>query len=138
MTLTFPGAAQNLEIIAHSGEHLLTLINDILVLSKIEAGQISLNEAGVDLFALLRGVEDMFAYRAIEKGLNLSLEKSPLLPRYIMADEIKLRQVLINLLSNAVKFTPGGHVWLRAAVTPADFRRKSASCILRWKTPGGH
>ncbi|GAK61301.1 ATP-binding region ATPase domain protein [Candidatus Vecturithrix granuli] len=101
------------DIIQRSGEHLLTLINQVLDLSKIEAGKITLEAKDFDLFRLLDDVEDMFSLRAEHKGLSLVVERANQLPRAIRADEVKLRQVLINLLNNAIKFTEAGGVTMR-------------------------
>ncbi|GAB4581457.1 MAG: hypothetical protein Fur0022_42040 [Anaerolineales bacterium] len=108
---------ENLQIIVRSGEHLLALINDILELSKIEAGRTTLRETTFDLHNLLGDLEDMFHLRAANKGLHLILDQEEHLPRYIRADEGKLRQVMINLLGNAVKFTAEGGVSIRARTT---------------------
>ncbi len=102
-----------IDIIKRSGDHLLTLINNVLDLSKIEAGRITLNETTLDLHHLLSDIEDMFRLRAKEKGLSLQIEYAPDVPRYIHTDEVKLRQVLINLLANAMKFTSEGGVSLQ-------------------------
>ncbi|NJP09179.1 MAG: GAF domain-containing protein [Leptolyngbyaceae cyanobacterium RU_5_1] len=104
---------QQLEIVARSGEHLLTLLNDVLEMSKIEAGQITLNKHSFDLYRLLRSLDDMLQLKAESKGLELSFDYPPDVPQYIYADESKLRQVLINLLGNATKFTAQGSVTLR-------------------------
>ncbi|MBN1873057.1 MAG: response regulator [Anaerolineae bacterium] len=104
---------ENLETINRSGQHLLTLINDILEMSKIEAGRTMLYKQGFDLYELLDTVKDMFYLRATNKGLQLLLDQAPDLPRYVRTDESKLRQVLMNLISNAVKFTEEGGVTLR-------------------------
>ena len=110
----------NLETISRSGEHLLDLINDVLEMSKIEAGRTTLTEQSFDLPRLLSDLESMFRLRAADKGLELVFEYDADLPQYIRADEGKLRQVLVNLLSNAVKFTPEGHVTLRARLGTGD------------------
>lgn len=102
-----------LAIISRSGEHLLNLINDILEMSKIEAGQITVNETSFDLYRLLDSLEEMLGLRAASKGLQLIFYREPELPRYVKIDEGKLRQVLINLLGNAIKFTQEGSVTLR-------------------------
>lgn len=107
---------QNLSIINRSGEHLLTLINDVLEMSKIEAGRIQLETKPVDLGELIREIIDMMKNRAKVKDLQLLFEQSPSFPRYISADAPKLRQILINLLSNAIKFTKQGGVCLRLTV----------------------
>jgi len=105
----------HLEIINRSGEHLLTLINDILEMSKVEAGRITLNEGPFDLHAVLDDLGMMFRVRTDAKGLQLEVERDDAVPRYIVTDEAKLRQVLINLLGNAVKFTKEGGVALRVS-----------------------
>ncbi|MFN2286103.1 MAG: histidine kinase dimerization/phospho-acceptor domain-containing protein, partial [Anaerolineae bacterium] len=102
-----------LDTIGRSGEHLLALINDVLTMSKIEAGRAVLQENAFDLHRLLVGLQEMFAMRAANKQLSLILDIAPDVPQYIYADESKLRQVLMNLLSNAVKFTEEGGVTLR-------------------------
>ncbi|MDJ0703572.1 MAG: ATP-binding protein [Leptolyngbyaceae cyanobacterium MO_188.B28] len=104
---------EHLDIISRSGEHLLTLINDVLEMSKIEAGRVTLHENSFDLYRLLNSLEDMLRLKADAKGLTLSFERSPAVPRYIKTDEGKLRQVLINLLGNGIKFTQTGSVTLR-------------------------
>jgi PAS domain S-box-containing protein len=101
---------ENVGIILRSGEHLLNLINQVLDLSKIEAGRISLNQKNFDLYRLLDDLEDMFALKAEEKGLQLLFDRDAEVPHYIHTDEVKLRQVLINLLNNAIKFTLSGRV----------------------------
>jgi len=108
-----PEHLENAGIIVRSGEHLLNLINQVLDLSKIEAGGTSLNEKNFDLYRLLNDVEDMFRLRAEDKELQLIFDCDPAVPRYVCTDEIKLRQVLINLLSNAIKFTQEGGVSLK-------------------------
>ena len=104
---------ENLNIILRSGEHLLSLINEVLDLSKIEAGQMSLNPKNFDLWALLGDMEDMFSLRAVDKGLSLMIQVAEDIPSHINTDEMKLRQVLINLLSNALKFTKKGEIILK-------------------------
>jgi signal transduction histidine kinase/FixJ family two-component response regulator len=106
---------ENAGIIYRSGEYLLTLINHILDLSKIEAGKTTLNPNNFDLYRLLDDLEDMLHLRATNAGLALIFECSSSLPRYIFTDEVKLRQVLINLLSNAIKFTSVGEVTLNVS-----------------------
>ena len=99
-------------IIYRSGEYLLTLINNILDLSKIEAGKTSLNPSNFDLYRLLDDLEDMLNLRATNAGLKLIFQRTENVPRYICTDEVKLRQVIINLLSNAIKFTSEGQITL--------------------------
>jgi signal transduction histidine kinase/DNA-binding NarL/FixJ family response regulator len=112
---------ENLEVISHSGEHLLGLINDVLEMSKIEAGRATLNELDFDLYRLIDGLEEMFRLRAEGKGLDLGCERDASLPRYLRADQGRLRQILMNLLGNAVKFTERGSVTARcSAVVEPD------------------
>ncbi len=110
-----PTQQEHLKTIARSGEHLLSLINDVLTMSKIEAGRTPLQENTFDLYQQFRSLQEMFQLRANNKGLTLLVDITPDVPRYIYADEGKLRQVLMNLLSNAVKFTDEGGVTLRVA-----------------------
>ncbi|MEM9538289.1 MAG: ATP-binding protein [Cyanobacteria bacterium P01_E01_bin.42] len=109
---------EHLNIINHSGEHLLALINDILDLSKIEAGRTVLVENVFDLIELLNSISAMLQMKAATKGLQLVFNLDPDLPRSVKADEGKLRQVLINLLGNAIKFTEQGGVTLRVRPSP--------------------
>jgi PAS domain S-box-containing protein len=111
-----PTQQEHLETIARSGEHLLGLINDVLTMSKVEAGRTTLQENAFDLHQQLQGLQEMFQMRAQDKGLTLRLDIAPDVPHYVHADEGKLRQVLMNLLSNAVKFTEEGGVTLRVKV----------------------
>ncbi|HVK54325.1 MAG TPA: substrate-binding domain-containing protein, partial [Burkholderiales bacterium] len=107
----------NVATIERSGEHLLTLINDILDLAKIEARKVELFPSAINLPDFLRLISDIINIKADEKSLLFNCETSPLLPAAIEADENRLRQVLLNLLSNAVKFTQQGQVSLRVNVT---------------------
>jgi PAS domain S-box-containing protein len=108
----------HLKVISRSGEHLLSLINDVLDMSKIEAGRMTLNERSFNLGLLLESVQLMFQSRAEMKGLRLVFAIAPDLPPFIQTDESKLRQILINLLGNAIKFTPTGQVTLRVNIHP--------------------
>ncbi len=103
---------ENLGIISRSGEHLLSLINDVLDMSKIEAGQVTLSENSFDLYHLLEIIEEMLQLKAESKGLQLEIELAPEVPQYVYSDSRKLRQVLINLLGNGIKFTQKGGVTL--------------------------
>ena len=107
---------ENLRIINRSGEHLLELINDVLDLSKIEAGIIGLYETSFDLYRLLDGMEEMFQIKAEQKNVLLNFIVEPDVPQYIKSDEKKLRVCLTNLLGNAIKFTSVGSVTLRVQV----------------------
>jgi signal transduction histidine kinase/CheY-like chemotaxis protein len=109
-----PQQRDGLNAILRSGEHLLGLINDVLSLSKIEAGRLTLAEQPFDSHGLLRAVDYIIRPRAEAKGVALRIEVAPEVPQTVFGDEGKLRQVLINLLGNAVKFTNRGSVTLRA------------------------
>ncbi|NJS11995.1 MAG: response regulator [Microcoleus sp. CSU_2_2] len=104
---------QHLEIINRAGEHLLALINDILEMSKIEAGRSQLNEISFNLMHLLETLEEMFRLKAESKKLQLNFEVVDGVPHFVNGDEGKLRQILINLVGNAIKFTETGSVTLR-------------------------
>ncbi len=120
---TLPAEHQeNVQIINRSGEHLLSLINQILDLSKIEAGRITLDKTQFDLIHLLEELETLFALKAQEKRLDLSINYIEAVPRFIATDEIKLRQVLINLFNNALKFTEEGGVTCNVStdISPKD------------------
>lgn len=118
---------EHLEIISRSGEHLLSLINDVLAMSKIEAGKISLNENSFDLYRLLYSLEEMLQLKAQSKGLQLIFDYASDVPQYVFADENKLRQVLINLLGNALKFTQEGSVTLRVGIAHRASGQESSS-----------
>jgi len=102
-------------VIERSGEHLLTLINDLLDLAKIEAGRLDLQTNLLDLPQLLKHVADIAAVRAAQAGIDFSYQVRPGLPMQVRGDERALRQVLLNLLGNAVKFTAQGGVAFRAS-----------------------
>jgi CHASE2 domain-containing sensor protein/CheY-like chemotaxis protein len=105
-------------IIHQCGSHLLTLINDILDLSKIEARKLELHPHDVNVSSFLHGVAQICAIKAEQKGIVFKSEFSPKLPAVILVDEKRLRQVLINLLGNAIKFTDRGCVTLNVEVLP--------------------
>ncbi|MEG4209061.1 ATP-binding protein [Microcoleus sp. S13_B4] len=110
-----PEHQENISIISSSGEHLLTLINNVLDLSKIESGRTTLNPKKFDLYRLLNDLEDMFQLKADDKHLQLVFYRSHDVPQYVEADELKLRQILINLLNNSLKFTQEGGVTVRVS-----------------------
>jgi signal transduction histidine kinase/ligand-binding sensor domain-containing protein/CheY-like chemotaxis protein len=105
---------QYLDAISSSGRTLLSLINDILDLSKIEAGKLELHYEPVSVARLVDEIQKLFTVRAAEKGLVLSSEVDPKLPPGMMLDELRLRQVLFNVVGNALKFTEKGRVTVRA------------------------
>ncbi|EIJ41981.1 PAS domain S-box [Beggiatoa alba B18LD] len=109
---------ENLNIIIESGEHLLELINDVLEMSKIEAGRVVLNKTVFDFTQALHNVLKMLRIRAKNKGLLLLENIDRTVPRYIKTDENKLRQILINLIANAIKFTEQGDVRIYVSYQP--------------------
>ncbi|MGF1521815.1 MAG: response regulator [Leptolyngbyaceae cyanobacterium] len=126
---------QQLTIIHRSGEHLLNLINDVLEMSKIEAGKMTLTLDRVNLHTLLEDLHAMLGLKADAKGIQLMLDLAPDLPTYVEADPSKLRQVLINLLGNAVKFTAAGTVKLkvscRALPSSSDDTQNSSKAAIQ-------
>jgi signal transduction histidine kinase/CheY-like chemotaxis protein len=110
--------ASGLGTIHESGQHLLTLINDILDLARVEAGKMVLHPSTVNLGTFLQILANIMRVKAEEKGLAFSCELAPGLPSAVAIDETRLRQVLLNLLGNAVKFTDSGKVSLRVLPAP--------------------
>jgi len=106
--------------IIKASEHLLELINEILELSKIEAGRIVLNVSNIDLHVLCDDIHMLFKERALDKHLQLIFENAKDLPKYIMIDEGKLRQLFVNIIGNAIKFTEEGGVAIRTQVVKDD------------------
>jgi PAS domain S-box-containing protein len=107
-----PIQKQYLEIASQSGVTLLNIINDILDFSKIEAGKLELNIEKTDLFKLASDAVSILAHQAESKGLELLINMSPELPRFVWTDPVRLKQVLVNLIGNSVKFTDKGEVEL--------------------------
>jgi PAS domain S-box-containing protein len=123
-----PRQKQHLDTINRSGELLLAIINDILEMSKIEAGRVTLNPTTFDLQALIRDLETMFRVRIEAGNVKFTTEIAADLPRFVVSDENKLRQIFMNLLGNAVKFTRQGWiVWrLGKKVDPRNGLRLTA------------
>ncbi len=113
---------ETLDIINHSGGHLLALINSVLEMAKIEVGRLELEMAPFDLEATVRDVTEMMRLRAEEKGLRLLVKTSPTFPRHIRGDEMRLREIMVNLVGNAVKFTTEGAVTIRLGTRRDDSR----------------
>ncbi len=120
-----------IEIIERSGNHLLNLLNDILDLSKIEAGKMELCPMPLAFLPFLKGICEMVSIRAQEKGIDFRHEISPALPYAVLADEQRLGQVLLNLLNNAIKFTDAGSVIFR--VQPVETERKDNFSPVRFQ-----
>lgn len=106
-----------LNAIKTAGKSLLNLINDILDLSKIEAGKIELEKSPVSLRIIMSEIEQLFALKASEKKLRLFFENDDQLPEALLLDETRIRQVLLNLVGNSVKFTEEGHIKISTKVT---------------------
>ncbi len=124
---------EGLEIIYQSGNHLLTLINDILDLSKIEARKMELYEAPLHLLQFLEGVAGIVRMRAQQKDLRFVFESHGDLPKGVIADEKRLRQILINLLGNAIKFTKEGKITLRVTGLSISIQQDKPKCQIRFE-----
>lgn len=124
---------EHLEIISRSGEHLLSLINDVLEISKIESGQVDLLEQPFDLYRLIYSIRDMFSIRAVNKGLELHFQIAPTVPQYVYGDAGKLRQILLNIVGNALKFTSAGYVSMKISAKQIVNKSESTSVNARWK-----
>jgi signal transduction histidine kinase/CheY-like chemotaxis protein len=107
---------ERLEVIQRSGQQMVALINDLLDVTKLEAGKLTVDVKAFDLYATLRDVEALARPQAEARGLRLVVEREASVPRWVLGDAMRLAQVLNNLLSNAIKFTPSGEVGLRTAV----------------------
>ncbi|MGD1930842.1 MAG: ATP-binding protein [Leptolyngbyaceae cyanobacterium] len=111
---------KGIEVIHQSGSHLLALINDVLDISKIEAGKLELHPKEVQLSALLEGTVEICRIKAEQKAIAFAYDSTPQLPTCVLVDDKRLRQVLLNLLGNAIKFTDQGQVSLIIAVLNPD------------------
>src|SRR5574337_1271300 len=109
-----------LQVVQSSSEALLTVINDILDLSKIEAGQMAVEEVGFYLREVVEGVAEVLSIRAQKKGLELTCYVDPALPSRVRGDPTRMRQVLVNLVGNAIKFTERGEVALQVEQTKVE------------------
>ena len=127
-----------LDIINRSGEHLLTLINEILEMSKIEAGHSTYNPAVFSLPSLLKDIQNMFLPRIKGKDLKLTVQLDSKLPQFIISDENKLKAILINLIGNAVKFTEEGEISIicRAERNYSNLDPKSLNLFIDVKDTG--
>ena len=107
-------------MIQSSAKNLLHILNDILELSKIEAGKLALKPKVIELHRVIHTVKGLFGSLAAQKGLSLISQYSPGVPKLLLADENRLQQVLTNLVSNAIKFTPSGKVTIRIQTQPSS------------------
>ena len=124
------------EAVKSSGEALLSIINDILDYSKIEAGRVEINNAPLDLRGVLESVCELLSPKAFEKNLEIIAEIDPQIPMRLAGDEARIRQVLINLAGNAIKFTDRGGVILRATLDSYSYTDDKASIILEVEDTG--
>jgi two-component system sensor histidine kinase/response regulator len=122
--------------IIRAGEHLLALINDILELSKIEAGRVVLNPTNVDLHSLLEDIQMIFKDRAESKHLQFICEIAEDLPKYVFVDESKLRQIFVNLIGNAIKFTEEGGIAVRTRTTKINDKTNMLTVEIQDSGPG--
>ncbi len=129
-TATTEGQREKLAVINRSGEHLLSMINDVLDLSKIEAGHVGLKFQKIHLKELFDEIAKMFEIRAADAGLDFQLHADPQLPVWVKTDVKKLRQILINLLDNAVKFTEQGDIRLKAGLMTGEYDRENGDTMV--------
>jgi PAS domain S-box-containing protein len=122
---------QLLTKIQFGGRALLGVINNVLDLSKIEAGEMSLEDEPFDLQQLVRDLSQMLAPQAVAKGIELIVQSAPGLPRMVNGDASRLRQILTNLLGNSIKFTAAGHVELKVFCTEQGSDRIRLSCTVQ-------
>jgi signal transduction histidine kinase/DNA-binding response OmpR family regulator len=115
-----PKNLRYLNAIKHSSDNLLVVINDILDLSKIEAGKLKIEKTPFDIIAQLNQLQELFEQKVIDKKLKFDIKISPDVPRNIMGDPHRIYQVLVNLLNNAIKFTPKGGVALHITLIPSN------------------
>jgi PAS domain S-box-containing protein len=124
-----PDQTEKVNTIIRSGRHLLDLINDILDMSRIEAGRVTIQTTEFSLVDLLDEVEEMFHLQVAAKGLQWQLEKPGRVPDLVSGDDARLRQVLINLVGNAVKFTESGKITVRVSMQ-ADLEDPDRLCLI--------
>jgi two-component system, sensor histidine kinase and response regulator len=127
---------ESVSVIERSGEHLLTLINDLLDLAKIEAGRLDVHTSLFDLPQLVKHVADIAAVRAAQADIEFSYKTEPGLPMQVRGDERALRQVLLNLLGNAVKFTRQGSVSFHATARSIAIDRCEMCFVVEDTGPG--
>ncbi|HSH04720.1 MAG TPA: ATP-binding protein [Anaerolineae bacterium] len=131
-----PEDKEKIRIIGQSGQHLLTVINQILDMSKIEAGRMTLEERPFSLPALIRDIEAMFTLRAQNQDINFAVTLPANLPTMVEGDNVKIRQILINLLGNAFKFSAQGHVQLQIFYIPPHDQQAQIHITIKDTGPG--
>jgi signal transduction histidine kinase len=128
--------AEYLDDVMHSGETLLSLLNDILDLAKIEAGRMELAPSPISIVSMLQDVAHFLKPTAAQKGLKLAWTSSPQIPEWLLADPLRLRQVLLNLVGNAIKFTEAGSVEMDATVDSQNENKVTLRFAVRDTGPG--
>ncbi len=123
-----PKQSDSVRVINQSGNHLLSLINDVLEMSKIEAGRHSVETLDFNLQNLLEDLHTMMKLKAQSKNLILNLEISPDVPEWVNTDQRKFRQIVINLLGNAIKFTDRGQITLRLTIARSETNDRRLCC----------
>ncbi len=134
--IVHPVHSQYLTTIHNSGRALLALINDILDLSKVEAGKLNLVATPTNLIQTAREIEQILQHKAVQKGLDLYLEIDDTFPEAVVIDEVRLRQILINLIGNAIKFTDSGSVSLIMHASVTDAASSKVDVTFRVKDTG--
>jgi signal transduction histidine kinase len=135
-TASTPVVADRLKTIRQSGQRLLHVVNDLLDLSKIEAGKLEIRSAAVRLGSLCDEVRELFALQAAQQGITLTVECDRSLPSHVFTDRIRLQQILINLMGNALKFTTKGAVRLRVGKGISEGRKVSVRFSVTDSGPG--
>lgn len=125
-----PAQQHNLSIVIRSSEHLLSLINDVLDMSRIESGKMILYEESINLHKLIDDVIVLIYPKAEEKGLELIVHRDDNLCKYIKTDPRKTRQILLNLLANSVKYTDAGRISLTVTTRPIAYKRLNLSLVI--------
>lgn len=119
-TLSKPENKEKVDIIYQNGRHLLSLLNDVLDISKIEAGKLSIERCNIDLFVLIEEIYALMSAHASDKNLGFELISRGQLPRFINTDPKRLKQIALNLITNAIKFTPRGSVTVELFLSPEN------------------
>ncbi|SEA42198.1 PAS domain S-box-containing protein [Flavobacterium gillisiae] len=127
--------AEYMATINESAASLMQIVNDVLDFSKIESGKLELHMEEVNLYQLTRQVIDLFSHQANQKNINLVLNLSANVPKYVLGDSVRLKQVLVNLLSNAIKFTSFGEICLDIDVV-SESKKKVTTLIFSVKDTG--
>lgn len=116
-----------------AGRTLLTIINDILDLNKIESGKMEIVPVAYDMSSMISDISNMIKFRAEDKKLSFSVSVSTDIPTKLYGDDVKIRQILMNLLTNAVKYTPSGQVWFRVGLKQREEGEGGETAILRFE-----